>query len=216
MDDSIADAFPGDDPVARFVVSMSMAKNDIERALRDVLRAGEKDDPDFTYRVRLASGHLVEAMDSLNAYSQTYKGVRSLIGDVSAEAKADLKIVRGTLQKVGSDALQHLRDNTFHYPSPRTNYNPTSDEQLEASLKALTDRRAELHVEFDARHVTLSFADEVALALAIGKHAPEPADYAQQFEAARDGALAFVGWAQALALAYFESRGFEFGQPEFK
>jgi hypothetical protein len=30
-------------------MSMSMARNDIERALRDVLRAGENDDPDFSY-----------------------------------------------------------------------------------------------------------------------------------------------------------------------
>jgi hypothetical protein len=39
-------------------MSMSMARNDIERALRDVLSAGENDDPDFSY-----VGEPVEAED---------------------------------------------------------------------------------------------------------------------------------------------------------
>jgi hypothetical protein len=65
--DSIADMFPSSDPAARFVVAMSMAKNDVEGAWRDVLEAGQKDEPDFSYRVRLAIGHLVEALGTLIA-----------------------------------------------------------------------------------------------------------------------------------------------------
>ncbi len=39
---------------------MGIAKNDIERALHDLLEAGKNESPDFAYRVRLATGHLVE------------------------------------------------------------------------------------------------------------------------------------------------------------
>ncbi len=53
--------FPPGDSAARFVVAMGMAKNDIERVLRDVFEAREKDGADFSYRVRLDAGHLVDA-----------------------------------------------------------------------------------------------------------------------------------------------------------
>lgn len=45
--DPIPDVFSPDDPVARFVVSMSMANNDINRAFRDLLRSGDDDTPDL-------------------------------------------------------------------------------------------------------------------------------------------------------------------------
>src|SRR4051812_11768682 len=128
-DASIAEVFPSEDVRARFVVSMSMAKNDIERALRDTLRAGDNDDADFTYRVRLTTGHLVEAVDALQGYATRHGEVRALMARVTPEAQAALKVARGTLQKAGPSVLQHVRDNTFHYPSPDPAYDPTSDEQ---------------------------------------------------------------------------------------
>ena len=79
---SIGAVFPDDSVEVRFLVSMSMAKNDIERALHDVIRAGKNDDPDFSYRVRLVIGHLVEAVDALNRYSQSHEEVRKLIARV--------------------------------------------------------------------------------------------------------------------------------------
>jgi phage I-like protein len=212
--DSIAAVFPPDDPAARFVVAMGMAKNDIERALRDVLEAGERDRPDFSYRVRLATGHLVEALDSLNAFSQEFGEVRELTKRVSAEGQKKLTTARGTLQQVGTEALKHARDNTFHYPSPKTNYTPTSDRHLRNTLAAMSARRADVHVDYDTKHVTLTFSDEVALALSIGKYAPNEEDYARQFERTRDGALAFIAWAERLLIAYFEATGAEFGEPE--
>lgn len=78
----------------------------------------------------------------------------------------------------------------------------------------MSDRRADVHVDFDTKHVTLTFADEVALALSMGKHAPEQEDYARQFELTRDGALAFVAWAERLLIAQFKATGVDFGEPE--
>lgn len=128
--DPIPEVFPPDDPAARFVVAMGMAKNDIERALRDVLAAGKEDRPDFAYRVRISTGHLVEALESLAVYSQEFREVRALTKRVPAEGQKKLATARGTLQAVGVDALRHARDNTFHYPSPKSNYSPSSDERL--------------------------------------------------------------------------------------
>ena len=92
--DPLPDVFPPDDPIARFVVSMAMASNDIERALRDVVRAGENDDADFTYRIRLSVGHLVEALDALSSYSQEFGDIRSLIKRVPRWTEAPLRGAR--------------------------------------------------------------------------------------------------------------------------
>jgi hypothetical protein len=213
-DATIAEVFDPEDIAARFTVAMGMAKNDIERALRDVADAGQKDRPDFSYRVRLVVGHLVEALDSLNAYTQASEDVRRLTKRVPTEGQKMLSKARGTAQAVGSDALDHTRNHTFHYPSPKTNYSPTSDEHLRDTLAAMGDRRADIHVDYDTKHVTFTFSDEVALALSMGKHAPEPEEVRKQFERTRDGALAFVAWAERLLIAFFDSTGAEFGDPE--
>lgn len=215
-DDSIGSAFPPHNVEARFAIAMGMAKNDIERALRDVLKAGRDDSPDFSYRVRLSTGHLVEALDALSAYRERSEEVRKLMARVRPEAKAKLKIATGTFQKVGPEVLQQVRNNTFHYPSPKPNYSPSSDEQLGDALNAMADQRAVVDVDYEERHVTLSFADEVALALAMGRHAPTTDEIRKQFETTRDGALAFVPRAEALLIAYFEANGISFGTPEPK
>jgi hypothetical protein len=213
---SIGAVFPADNVDARFVVSMSMAKNDIERALRDALRARRNDDPDFSYRVRLVTGHLVEAVDALNLYSQQHAEVRKLVARVAPEARKHLKAVRSALQKAGPRVLDHIRDHTFHYPSPDPKYLPTSDEELADALRAMAVKRAEVFADFEKREVTLTFADEIALALALGKHSADEYDLRRQLEIARDGALAFRAWAEALGVAYFEAYDLKFGTPEWK
>src|SRR3954447_14915469 len=116
--DPIPDVFPPDEPDARFVVAMAMARNDIDRALRDLKRAIDSDAPVFSYRVRLITVHLVEAIDSLRLYREKFEPVRKLLARVSPEGQKQLSTVSGTLQKAGKGALEEIRINTFHYPSP--------------------------------------------------------------------------------------------------
>src|SRR4051812_21390827 len=166
--DPIAEVFAPDRIDVRFVVAMAMARNDIEVALRDGIAAAEDDRPDFPYRVRLATSHLVEALDSLNAYSHQHE-VKKLIGRVPSDAKQQLGKARGVLDKVGSQAVDHVRNNTFHFPSPKTNYSPSSDEQLGEVLAAMNDRPCEMHFDHRGEHpvITLTFAEDVALAMAL-------------------------------------------------
>lgn len=213
--DSIAEVFPPDDITARFVVAMSMVRNDIELALRDGIRAAERDAPDFTYRVRLATSHLVEGLDSLNAYSKDSDRVRTLMSRVPANRQNHLRVARGTLQKVGSKVLQHVRDNTFHVPSPKTNYTPTSDEHLRDVLASMGGRRASVHLDGGPPPVvTLTFAGDVALALALAKHSANEGDARKQFEITSEAAVAFAKWVDALLVAFFDSRGTTVGKPE--
>ena len=211
--DPIPEVFPPDDPDARFVVAMSMANNDIDRALADLIRSADEDRQDFTYRIRLVTGHLVEAIDALNAYSQQFEEVRKLLARVSADARRDLSTVRGALQKAGPDVLDAIRDNTFHYPSPRANYSPTSDEMLRDTLAGMSDRGTELHYDGDTKEITLTFADDAALSLAMGGPTTTDEELVRVAEITRDSALAFRRWAKALVTTYADARGHSFGEP---
>ncbi|WP_027005044.1 hypothetical protein [Conexibacter woesei] len=214
VDASIADLFPADRIEARFVLAMSMARDDLDRALRDGIKAAALDDQDFTYRVRLVTSHLVEALDSLNAYSQD-GDVKKLISRVPKEHRKHLARARSVAQKVGDKALDTVRNNTFHYPSPKTNYNPTSDAQLRDVLIDIGPSKAYMHLDHRGEHpvVTLTFAQEVALALAIAGHSADTEAARTQYETTSDGAVAFTKWAEALLLAYFTATGAEIGQP---
>jgi hypothetical protein len=212
--DPIPSVFPPEDPTARFVVSMAMAKNDIERALRDVQDAIENDRPDFSYRARLSIGHLVEALAALNSYSQEYAEVRALINRLPAAAQKHLRTARSSLQRAGEDVLRRARDNTFHYPSPRSNYSPTSDAQLGEALANLSGRGVEIHLDGDTQQVTFTFADDIALALAMGS--VKPTELESRAMPAAEGAASFVVWVSALVAIYQEENDITLGEPLVK
>jgi hypothetical protein len=213
-DATIEELFPSDRIEGRFVLAMSMARNDLEFSLRDGIRAAEDDAQDFTYRVRLVTSHLVEALDSLNAYNQD-ADVKKLVNRVPKEHKKHLAKARGVIQKVGDKALDTVRNNTFHYPSPKTNYSPTSDEQVRDVLDEMGEREAYMHLDHRGEHpvVTLTFAHEVALGLAISNHSPDKDTARKQYETTSDGAVAFTKWAEALLLVYFDKYNITIGTP---
>ena len=212
--DPIPDVFDPDRIDARFVVAMSMARNDVEVALRDGIAAAQEDRPDFTYRVRLVTSHLVEALDSLNAYSQA-DDVKKLIKRVPISAQKQLSKARSVLQTVGPKVLDQVRNHTFHFPSPKTSYTPSSDEQLRNVLAGMRDRPCEMHLDHRSEQpvITLAFAGDVALALALAKHSADEKVARQQFDVTSDGAVAFKHWADALLATYLAATGGYVGKP---
>ena len=213
--DPIPEVFDPERIDARFVVAMAMARNDVEVALRDGIAAADDDRPDFSYRVRLATSHLIEALDSLNAYSQ-HGEVRTLLGRVPQGASKDLSRARSTIQQAGSKVIDHVRQHTFHFPSPSAAHSPSSDEQLRDVLAGMSNRPCELHLDHRDEQpvVTLTFAGDVALALALAKHSADDAVARKQFKVASDGAVAFKRWVDALVVTYLEATGGYLGKPQ--
>jgi hypothetical protein len=202
----VPDVFPPDDPAARFVVAMSMARNDIDRAFHDLFRSKAEDRQDITYRIRLITGHFVEATDALAFYREKCPEVRALLERVSDEGKKDLKLVSGTLQEAGDGALQDVRNNTFHYPSPNPKYGQTtSDDKLRRVLAQMTDQGVSYHFDGDTRTTTMSFADEAALELAMGRPTITADEALRRSDVARKAAFAFRRWVNALIEAYIEA-----------
>ncbi|MET0510839.1 MAG: hypothetical protein ABW135_04060 [Thermoleophilaceae bacterium] len=197
---TFAEVFPSNDPVARFVVAMSIARNDIRHALKQAGAANDLDSPDFTYWIRVASGHFFEAEGALREWRKVDE-VRRFIEKLPSDGKDALGKVCSAVQKMGPGALEHVRERTFHYPSPVSRYR--LDEELAEALRALSDEEVGL-VEADG-FVRWCFADDVALVLAYDKH--DPARLREQSEIARDGAVGFVNFAQGAMEAYFGAHG---------
>lgn len=191
---AMRDAFPADEPLARFLVSMAIARNDIEHAMWKAAEANEADRPEFDYWVRLVMGHFLEAADALEQWRNCSTEVREFLRTLPPEGAAALKEVATTLSKVGKQAVSHARNHTFHYPTPSARYE--SDAELIRVLKALGDDPVLLG-EVDRRpgRVRYVFADRVALMVAMGKHSTEDLDaYRAQVMDLEAGAAQFVNF----------------------
>lgn len=201
---TFADVFPHDDPVARFMVSISMARNDVRHALRQAAEAGNQNAAEFTYWIRVATGHFFEADRAVKAWRQEISEVRDFIRRLPRDAKEELRKASSAIQKLGPGVLEHSRDRTFHYPYPTSRYQ--TDEELAGALQALGGEEVTVVGEGKGFH-RLHFADDVALTLALRKH--DPSALRTQAAIAADGAHGFVNFATRAWQAYRDTRGLE-------
>jgi hypothetical protein len=211
LGDPIGQVFHPDDEVARFVVVMSMARNDVKRGLEDLKSARVRVAPDISYRARLIVGHLVEGMDALDAYSQAFNVIPTFLRSMTPEGRGALKTARRELEQVGRHVFEHARNHTFHYPSPRRHHDADAD--LRTVLGAMGDQSTDVHGDGDTQVITLTFADHVALHLALGRYVENADDPARQAAAIETAARAFVEWADLLVIAFMDTNGMTFGKP---
>jgi hypothetical protein len=183
---------------------------------RASMRSGSKNARDRVAddRVRLATSRLVEAHDSPNAYSQE-SDVNELVGRVPADAKKRLSKARSVLQKVGPKALDQVRNNTFHFPSPKTNYSPSSDEQLRNVLadRAIGPVSCISTIETSVRS-SHSFSRETSrLRWPWGSSRQTTPSHATDFEILSEGAVAYKHWVDALVVTFLDATGSHLGTP---
>jgi len=190
----VGEVFPADKPLSRFLVSMAMARNDIEHAMWKAGEANEADRSDFQYWVRLVMGHFIEAADALEQWRSCSTEVREFLDALRPEGKEALKKVGGTLNRVGKKAVDHARNHTFHYPTPSDRYE--SDAELIRALGGLADDPIELEeIEGRPGRVRYVFADKAALMVAMGKHSTADREaYWAQVTDLQAGAAAFVNF----------------------
>lgn len=199
---SIDEVFPSKDPVSRFMVVVSMARNDVRHALFKAGSANAAGEPDFAYWVRLSTAHFFEAIAAVRSWRQVPE-VKAFLNRVPAAARDDLKAATRSLEQIGNAVVAHSRNRTFHYPHPSGRY--PADSELEAALENVGTTEAQWIVEGEGRF-RVKFADEVALALALGKH--DASQIEGQLELARDGSTAFVNFATRAMETYLQERGF--------
>lgn len=173
---SVADVFAPDDRAALFCVSMAMAANDVEYAIRqaivanpDVASDEERERLRFSQKVRLTYGFLSEGIDALKAWRQQEPAVAKLLRELPKDGAKLLTKVCGLEQQIGTETIAHVRHNTFQLPAPRAEQGGESGSPSQGarrSLASLDDQPATVAMSEEAQH-TFPFADQVALRMAL-------------------------------------------------
>lgn len=204
---TLGETFPHDDELARFVVAMGMARNDIEYTAMAAGHANTDDAPEFNYLVLVSMAHLFEATHALKMWRQESETVRKFIDTLPAKAKADLKEATTLGQRVGTGVLEHARNRTFHYPHPKVEHGVNLDDELAGVLKVNAAEDASIVVRASKpMRLHFEFSAKVALGLALSEHDDEADESRRQVTATRDATGAFVRFAGAVIDAYFEQR----------
>jgi hypothetical protein len=101
---SIRDVVSPTDPVARFVLSVSMARNDVEHCTRSAVEANEADRPEFSWWVRVANGFTFEGIVAVRAWRKESEEVRQFINALPRHAQQQLAKAVSVEQDIGGVA----------------------------------------------------------------------------------------------------------------
>jgi hypothetical protein len=202
--DRIGDVFPADDPEARFIVAMAMARNDVKHAVQRAAKANEEDAPEFGYYVRLSYGHLIEGLEALGRWRQHSPETQRFLKRLPADVNRNRVQAEACLKKVTRGAVHRVRHRTFHYPSPNPDKEPDLDSDLRRVLEALAGEQVAISAPADdPRNVRLYFADRIALAMAMDRGVDDDQLKADT-DTVLEGSVAFVHFVGGAFAAYLE------------
>lgn len=167
----IGDVFPSDDPLARYVVRLSTALNDLRLAASPLLQSFDQT-PDYVrmYQVRITAGHANELAQLVEPEGRsslpTVDDLIATLGKVDPKIASDIGLARTEFVQALNTPLAHaqttlrreinrLRQQAFHYGYKRGN-----DLALEKAMAAAADVESVYRVEAGQRHAR--YADEIA------------------------------------------------------
>jgi hypothetical protein len=156
----IGEAFPANDPVARFVTVLAMMSNDILRLIEPLIKIADSQ---------------ADAPGARVAYVRYQAAVVYEAGKFLAESRKRFPEIDGFVKTLpGGEALYSLivnpenawlkdhRDVTFHYPELSRDKANAGNEEVANALVAAA--RSVSRIDFFSEHdVRFSFADEVAV-----------------------------------------------------
>lgn len=167
------EAFPADDPLARWLTVCAMALNDLLLVNRWLMpRLQEQiEAPDYenVYLGRLAGAHLFEVAKFLEVSDRKMPAVRDFVGRLDADAQAAYEQVKSVGPRSGSEFAQQLkraRNQFFHYSEllPQAE----DHEKLRAAIDAHAETTGEIRDEGTAiEGFRASFADDIAVELSF-------------------------------------------------
>lgn len=204
----IGDAFPAEDPVARFVTVVAMMSNDWLR-LMAITEAAEADSADvsgvhlLSFRQQAALYH--EAAKFLAESRARFPEVDAFILSLDATAQdAYERVVGGRDPKSPhflGKWLVDQRNVTFHYPRMRREAAAHGDEELTDALTRVADLNGRIIEGKTLADLRFLFADEVVV-----QWTPTGGDEAA-FEALARSVMALGQFGWAAMVAYLRPRG---------
>ena len=172
-----------DDPVARWVTSLSMSWNDIVFA--HVLYSEHNDGGPGIYLVRVAAGHLSEAFDPSGPFGLGYdewSEVQEFVATLPKRARDDFERLRSaqadrSIKGTLSWRLGQMRNHVFHYPHLHAARSGGERLDLTRTLRGKAADEGSVSVQDETvKGIRLGFADDVSIALAFARAKIDPSD----------------------------------------
>jgi hypothetical protein len=167
-----SEVFPVEDPVARWLVTLSMGFNDVIRTNSKAEEAID-DAAELLSSFRLASLHLWEIAKFITDTHSNVDEVRAFVDDLPKEAQENLAAIKGLVDtgaaEIGKQLVQ-IRDLLAHYPEMKPEATKLRD-PVSKAMKKLTEDEAEAEIALGAsrkvRDLSLSYADDVVAAATL-------------------------------------------------
>jgi hypothetical protein len=160
----MADAFPSDDPIAQWVMNLSIALGDL-RIVAHYSTREEQPAAERMYFFRVFASHLREVVKLLTIDYKRRANVREFVAALppeGQEARAEAeRMLEACPFKYRPDVLlwkdlKRVRDDTFHYAS-----DPASQERLRAVMADVSDEEG-IYIYDHDRWLRADYADLVA------------------------------------------------------
>jgi hypothetical protein len=117
----IGEAFPADEPLARWMTVCAMAANDLILVNRWLLPKLKEEEPSEAYETvylgRLAAAHLFEAAKFLKKTDKRLAVVRELVAGLNQDAQAAYQQLLAIGDGGSNEQMKHARNMFFHYPA---------------------------------------------------------------------------------------------------
>lgn len=159
----MGEVFPADDPVARWLVTMSVGLNDVVFANRLVVNA--KKDYENLYFFRLASAHLWELAKLITESHAAWGEIQEFVKGLPEAARNHFESIQqiattGDVATVGTELVQ-VRDLFAHYQEMDEQARKKPRDPIYRAIEGLADAEIELEVAEEVGDLRLEYADEV-------------------------------------------------------
>ena len=204
----IGEAFPADDPVARFVTGLAMISNDWLRLIDDLLSTYADESSEgrgrrmSSFRRQAALVH--EAATFVSDALRMFPAVALFVDGLEREARDACERVVGSVDSASphylGNWLKDHRNVTHHYPKMHPDAAHHGEEEMASALAAAADLEGTIDSGAQFVDARFGYADEVGVQLVPS------VDDSSWMEALRDTAMTLAEFAQRAAQNYLETR----------
>ena len=203
----MGEAFPANDPVARFVVVLGMMSNDALRSfsLLDPEAASLGEDAAFQqWLFRQQAAMYVEAATFIKDSAHWFPEVQAFIAGLPPEAREEHERVVGGIDAKSEhyvgEWLEPHRHVTFHYAEMHPEKAERNLEKVQQALKKVADQKGQITYGDEMHTIRFGFADVVA------RQWVPPDEDVETIVVLREALLALVPFVQRAVMAYQDAR----------
>jgi hypothetical protein len=191
----IGDVFDAEDPIARWLIVLSMGLNDVVYVTKRLTEQLQGDAPPYAniYEIRLAALHFWELSKFLRESIGSSAEIRAFVDALPQQARDDLDAALASTDTANPHGFKgnfgSARDQFSHYAE-------VDNKLLRRALKAVADHESELNVGEQFGDFRAGYADEVAGQLFFSVPGEDVTDLKTFVEQLRDGSAALMRFVQ--------------------